>query len=391
MAHFMPCVDVPEDGFDDFEFAKYLAVSRQSKRSKTLPNTLAKRISSLVGKDLSTCSIETDTTCPEYGHTEGTCEEIRNLRTGDDYSEIQQTDTACDYDEIRSILTGGEADGWYPVASPVPSLLPAATLSLRTVPFSTQFLPLPSSGPAIVHVASMCQISTLSSGYAITPGGTLSSGYAATSTPMGTTGEATKQTETTKAGDRPPAPASGRRTLSLADALMEGPEKKIKEETQEAAGKTTLMLCQLPNHYSRNSVMDLLRSEGLADHVTFIYVPSNLRSRDNFGYAFVDFDSASATAECKERLEGFTSWSEPSEKVLSVGWSDTQGLDANIERYRNSPLMHESVDDELKPAIFGNGGHRVAFPKPTKHIRAPRLRRSSEQSSQSRDVRSMTV
>lgn len=378
----MPCVDVPEDGFDDFEFAKYLDVSRQSKRSKTLPNVLAKRISSLVGKVSSTCSVETTTTYPSDDLSDATCEEIRNIRTGDDM------DTVSDCDAIRSILTGGEADGWYPVASQASSFLPAATLSLRTAPFSAQFLPLPTSTPAIMQVASMCQISTLSTG------------YAATITPVGTTVEAAKQTETPEAGDRPVAPASGRKPLLIADALLDLPEKKTEAarpsvpwadiDVEEADEKTTVMLCNIPNHYSRNSILDMLRSEGFADHITFIYVPTNLRSRENFGYAFVDFDSVSVTAACKERMEGFTSWREPSEKVMSVGWSDTQGLDAHIERYRNSPLMHESVDDELKPALFGNGG-RLAFPKPTKNIRAPRLRRSNEHSNQSREVRSMTV
>jgi len=158
---------------------------------------------------------------------------------------------------------------------------------------------------------------------------------------------------------------------------------------QQQAEKTTVMLCNIPSHYTRNSVMSVLRSEGFADHIMFIYIPMNLRNLNNFGYAFVDFDSVSVATECKERMEGFTSWSEESEKVMSIGWSDTQGLDAHIERYRNSPLMHESVDDELKPALFHNGV-RVAFPEPTKTIRAPRLRKSSEDKSQSKD-RSMTV
>lgn len=136
--------------------------------------------------------------------------------------------------------------------------------------------------------------------------------------------------------------------------------------------------------------MEMLRSEGFADHVTFMYIPMNLKSQENFGYAFVDFKSVSIAAECKEHMEGFTSWGQPSEKVMSIGWSDVQGLDANIQRYRNSPLMHESVDDELKPALFDKGG-RVIFPEPTKIIRAPRVRKSSEQGSKSRDVRSMTI
>jgi len=88
--------------------------------------------------------------------------------------------------------------------------------------------------------------------------------------------------------------------------------------------------------------------------VVFIYLPMNLRSSGNFGYAFVDFDFTEIAEQCKERLEGFTGWSDPSEKALEVAWSETQGLDSHINRYRDSPLMHESVEDELKPAMFKN-------------------------------------
>jgi len=53
-----------------------------------------------------------------------------------------------------------------------------------------------------------------------------------------------------------------------------------------------------------------------------------------------------------------------------------QGLPAHIDRYRNSPVMHESVEDEYKPAVFSPGtGDRAVFPPPTKKLRVPRIRR----------------
>lgn len=57
-----------------------------------------------------------------------------------------------------------------------------------------------------------------------------------------------------------------------------------------------------------------------------------------------------------------------------VNWaSPHQGLEAHIAHFRNSPVMHEDVREEHKPALFKDG-ERVEFPKPTKVIRAPRLR-----------------
>lgn len=63
-----------------------------------------------------------------------------------------------------------------------------------------------------------------------------------------------------------------------------------------------------------------------------------------------------------------------SDKIAQVCWSDPlQGLKAHIERYRNSPMMHESVDAKFKPMMFSNGA-RVPFPAPTKKLKPPRMR-----------------
>merc|ERR1719145_4969 len=93
------------------------------------------------------------------------------------------------------------------------------------------------------------------------------------------------------------------------------------------------------------------------------------------GYAFVNFVSPEGAQECHLKLEGFTGWSEPSENACTVIWSEKdQGLAAIIDRHRNSPVMHPSVKDDFKPALYKNGA-RVAFPAPTKSIRPPRVQR----------------
>jgi hypothetical protein len=76
------------------------------------------------------------------------------------------------------------------------------------------------------------------------------------------------------------------------------------------------------------------------------------------------------------------SWPEgtpPRTGVLEVVWSrglDRQGLQANIDRYRNSPVMHSIVPDEFKPVLF-SCGRRIPFPRPSEKLEAPtRLPRS---------------
>jgi hypothetical protein len=351
---------VPEDGFDDFEFAKYLEDVGQLKRCNSMP---ASRFFSMAEKACNTCLFARSRS------TTAASSELTDTDDSDDGCAVDYMETECsllyevrsDCDEIRKIITGGEADGWYSMSSGNPS----AANGLGAVPLSTQSVKLVNSTPAVMRATSMCQMSLPGLGMDVTLVSV--SGSFADST----------QTGASEAGDRPAAPVAERRPLLLAEALGDFLKEEKQDNTlEEATAKTSVMLCTIPNHYTRSMVMDVLRDAGFADHVTFIYIPMNLRSRGNFGYAFVDFASATVAAQCKERLEGFNEWSEPSGKVLETGWCDTQGLDAHIQRYRNSPLMHESVDDELKPALF-NDGIRVAFPEPTKNIRPPRVRKQS--------------
>lgn len=139
--------------------------------------------------------------------------------------------------------------------------------------------------------------------------------------------------------------------------------------------KTTLMLRNIPNSYSRQLVVDLLNKHGLELNYNLVYFPIDFNTRSGFGYAFVNFVDQHSAELCMAKLNGFRGWHVPSDKVLDATWSQAhQGFESHVERYRNSPVMHESVDDELKPAIYMNG-KRIAFPPPTKKLRAPRQRR----------------
>lgn len=147
-------------------------------------------------------------------------------------------------------------------------------------------------------------------------------------------------------------------------------------ETQE---KTTLMLRNLPAGYTRQLVQELLEDEGFDGCFDFVYMPMDFNSSCGLGYCFVNFVSASDASRCWQVLDGYAEWtcpsgSAPSDKVCEVRWSEPQqGLLSNIERYRNSPVMHASVPDLWKPALFQSGA-RLPFPLPTKAVKAPKLK-----------------
>ena len=88
-------------------------------------------------------------------------------------------------------------------------------------------------------------------------------------------------------------------------------------------------------------------------------------------HAFINFITTNEAQRC---FEGFSVWKVPSEKVCTVTWgSPYQGLDAHIERYQNSPVMHHSIPDDWKPVLLEQGV-RIAFPAPTKPIKTPKVR-----------------
>lgn len=140
-----------------------------------------------------------------------------------------------------------------------------------------------------------------------------------------------------------------------------------------AVDRTTIMLRNLPNHFTRDLLIELLDSEGFNAKYDFVYLPTDFKNWAGFGYVFVNFLTPEGASEAAQHFRGFR-WSGSSRKVCDVVWSGPQqGLDAHVERFRNSPVMHESVPDIVKPVLF-RGGARVAFPSPTKRVRMPRVR-----------------
>lgn len=136
--------------------------------------------------------------------------------------------------------------------------------------------------------------------------------------------------------------------------------------------RTTVMLRNLPNNYTRAILLKLLDSEGFAGKYDFVYLPIDFRTHAALGYAFVNLVSSEHAEYLHKHLNGFSKWMFPSSKRCSVSWSNPhQGLESHIARYRNSPLMHEVVPDEYRPVLFRDG-KRIPFPPPTKKIKFPR-------------------
>lgn len=176
----------------------------------------------------------------------------------------------------------------------------------------------------------------------------------------------------------PQGPCTRKEVISVADAL-DSPASKASDfaaipDFDPADTRTTVMLRNLPNNYTRSMLIDLLEREGFAGQFDFLYLPIDFRSKAGLGYAFVNLTEAALVPHFWKTFAGYSKWVLPSAKVCHVSWSGPhQGRKAHLERYRNSPIMHNSVPDEFKPVVF-SGSTRINFPGASKKLRAPRRR-----------------
>jgi hypothetical protein len=138
--------------------------------------------------------------------------------------------------------------------------------------------------------------------------------------------------------------------------------------------KTTVMARNIPPNFTRAMLTCLLDGNGFLGHYNFLYLPVDFGTLRSFGYAVVNFVTHADAVHFGHFFHGFQGLVDEAGNHMSgvVEWSGAlQGLENHVERYRDSPMMHPRVRDELKPMLFARG-QRVAFPPPTKVLKMPR-------------------
>lgn len=138
--------------------------------------------------------------------------------------------------------------------------------------------------------------------------------------------------------------------------------------------RTTVMLRGLPEMFTRTSVLRLLEVQGFFGRLNFLYVPMDFKRHKNLGYALINLVSPAEALRLGKHFEGFSSWEVGMGSPCTVAWcSPQQGLQEHVDRYKNSPVMHESVPEEWRPLLLAHGVS-LDFPAPTISIKAPRLK-----------------
>jgi hypothetical protein len=144
-------------------------------------------------------------------------------------------------------------------------------------------------------------------------------------------------------------------------AQVQMPLYPAPQQIQREDDSTTLCIRNIPNNYTTRMVLDLLDMTGFENSYDFFYLPHDFKrlpKHANVGYFFVNFVTHDIAVQALTKLVGFNNWpmAKSSNKMLSTTWATkTQGLNGCIERYQNSPIMHQNVPFECKPMLFHNG------------------------------------
>jgi hypothetical protein len=133
------------------------------------------------------------------------------------------------------------------------------------------------------------------------------------------------------------------------------------ERSSESCGDTTMMLRNLPNEYTRSMLMSELDKAGFFATYDFIYVPIDKCTHWNVGYAFVNFLSPEIAERCKREFAGRRLPSEDPRpaKVMQVCRAHVQGLEKNVEYYKQSAVM-TSRHESHRPLIIPGGTREEA-------------------------------
>ncbi len=115
--------------------------------------------------------------------------------------------------------------------------------------------------------------------------------------------------------------------------------------------KTTLMIRNIPNKYTKKLLMEEIK-EKFESQFDFFYLPIDFKNKCNLGYAFINLKS-------KRKVKAFyqtfhdKKWRRyNSSKICQITFADIQGKEACHCHFENSSLM-KKADNKMKP-FLGN-------------------------------------
>ncbi len=119
---------------------------------------------------------------------------------------------------------------------------------------------------------------------------------------------------------------------------------------------TTIMIRNIPRRCTQRMLMSDVITSGFGECIDFCYLPTDISTGRNLGYAFLNFLSPPYARAFKEYFhKKHLSSIKGSRAGLSVTFAVIQGLEANIENMLKNASVHRIKNPEYLPLISLNG------------------------------------
>ncbi|XP_009774293.1 protein MEI2-like 7 [Nicotiana sylvestris] len=154
------------------------------------------------------------------------------------------------------------------------------------------------------------------------------------------------------------------------DGVYKSPAPK--ENPSFSCDKTTVMIRNIPNQFSREPFMRFIDHFCRENHweYDFLYLPIDFGTENNLGYAFVNFTTRFAASGIGEVLKNFK-WDGiktpmgifASKKICEVTWARIQGKEELVKHFSTSKFICDT--DEYLPVVFSpprNGSTSLTNP-----------------------------
>ncbi|XP_077214030.1 uncharacterized protein LOC143848858 [Tasmannia lanceolata] len=140
-------------------------------------------------------------------------------------------------------------------------------------------------------------------------------------------------------------------------------KSSIDLKDSDLEGRTTVMIKNIPNRYSREMLLDLLdkhcieenekahlASDSNLSEYDFLYLPIDFKNKCNLGYAFVNFTNATAALRLYNSYHNHKWVVFDSKKICEITYARIQGKKSLVDHFRNSSFPCDS--DEFLPILL---------------------------------------
>mmetsp|Transcript_9227 Transcript_9227/g.20591 ORF Transcript_9227/g.20591 Transcript_9227/m.20591 type:complete len:449 (-) Transcript_9227:8-1354(-) len=122
---------------------------------------------------------------------------------------------------------------------------------------------------------------------------------------------------------------------------------------------TAMMLRNIPNKYSQNSLMQEINDCGFKGTYNFFYLPMDVHNRSNVGYAFINFEEPEDAEQFRQQFAEHRFARYHSHKIGTVSVAHVQGLHANLRHFENRAVT-QARNDQYRPVVL-RGEKRLDF------------------------------